>query len=136
MQKLTMHTLIKNDRGSALITAVVFVLLMAIAGLGFVWLTVNSLNKDTDAYINDKAFHAAESGALIVSKYLMSRTPACWTAALPAELASDTINNLYVRVSLVTPVNGDATKVEVRATAYASGTDSTTFKKRVVITLQ
>jgi hypothetical protein len=126
-----------NDRGSALITAVVLALIMVIAGMGYLWVTTNSLNKDSDAYTNDKALQAAESGAMLVSKYLMARTSASWTAALPAALADITINSLFVHVTLVTPVAGDATRVEVRAAAYTSSTtqNATTFKKRVVITL-
>jgi flagellar basal body rod protein FlgG len=139
MQKL-MRALcgrIGNNRGSTLLIAVVLAVIMAIAGTGFLLVTTNSINNDSDAYTRDKAFYAAESGALIAAKYIMSRTYNNWPAANPSTfLSNQNINGLYVTVTLCK--NTGLKQDTVKSAAFTSSTtqDASTFKRRVVIVIQ
>jgi Tfp pilus assembly protein PilX len=122
MQKLKQYAcfLAGGDRGSALITSVVFALLLAVAGIGFLIVTTSSINNDSDAYTSDRAFYAAESGALIAAKYLMSRSFNSWPANPHTFYQDKRINGLYVTVTFIT------------STAHTAET----FRKRVTIVIQ
>jgi Tfp pilus assembly protein PilX len=138
MQKLTRDACfwVGSDRGSALITSVVLALLMAFAGIGFITVTMGSLNNDSDAYARDRAFYAAESGALVAAKYLMSRSYSNWPSGNPHTFFSNKeINGLYVTVTLHR--NSAAHQDTVKSEAF-TGTvkNTTTFRKRVVLVIQ
>lgn len=127
--------MITNDRGSTLIIAVVLAILMAIGGIGFVLVTTNSLNNDSDAYTNDKAFHAAESGALLAKKWLMQTYPsgqwsASWNTA-KTNFHGISMNGLTVNDSIVFSAT-DTNYAQIRSEAYNNGT----FVKRIVITVE
>jgi Tfp pilus assembly protein PilX len=138
MQKLTRCANFPagNDRGSALITAVVLALIMAFAGVGFLIVTTSSINNDSDAYTSERAFYAAESGALIAAKYLMVRSYNSWPSANPCTFYQDKkINGLYVTVTFIK----DATLRQntIKSEAYTSTAHSAdTFRKRVTIVIQ
>jgi hypothetical protein len=140
MQKLTRRAgyWIGNNRGSALIIAVALTLLMAIAGIGFLLVTTNSINNDSDAYTRDKAFYAAESGALLAAKYLMSRSYNSWPAANPHTFLLDRkINELYVTVTIHQSNPLTLRQATVKSEAYTSTVhNATTFRKRVNIVIQ
>ena len=138
MQKLKRYAnfLAGNDRGSALVTSVVLALIMAFAGVGFLIVTTSSINNDSDAYTSDRAFYAAESGALIAAKYLMSRSFNSWPAGNPYTFFSNKpINGLYVTVTLRR--NDAARQDTIKSEAYTSTAHSAeTFRKRVTIVIQ
>ena len=135
MQKLIFNIShkIPNNRGSALVIAVVLALLMAIAGIGFLLVTTLSANNDTDAYNRERGLYAAESGAMMATKYLMSRVPGSWPASGTVFLRKQ-INDVYVKVT----INKNGNLAEVRSEAFTSGTtqNATTFLKRVIIKVQ
>jgi Tfp pilus assembly protein PilX len=140
MQKLipTNHAGAGNDRGSVLVASIVMAIIMAIGGLGFLLLATNSINNDSSAYQNDKAFHAAESGAMLAYKWLQKSTKDNWTAAAWSAEASSfqsiQINNMEVDVAVTFPV---ANQALIKAAAYTGSThNASTFKKRIVITAQ
>jgi Tfp pilus assembly protein PilX len=138
MQKLTRDASfwVKSDRGSALMTSVVLALLMAFAGIGFITVTMGSLNNDSDAYARDRAFYAAESGALVAAKYLLSRSYSNWPSGNPHTFFSKKeINGLYVTVTLHR--NAAAKQDTVKAEAFAGTVkNATTFRKRVALVIQ
>lgn len=139
MQKL-MHDVclrIGNDRGTALVIAVVFSILLAIAGIGFLIVTTNSMNNDTASYDNDKAYYAAESGALLAGKWVMDNTSAIWPDSIPSTIAKSSFKRFYVRVTLWKDPT-DANRAEVRSAVFTDSTslDAAHFKKRVVLTLR
>jgi Tfp pilus assembly protein PilX len=138
MQKLTLNNCYRtgSDSGSALVTSVVLALLMAIAGIGFLLVTTGSLGNDSDAYARDRAFYAAESGALIAAKYLMSRSYSNWPAANPFTFYSNKpINGLYVTVTFGR--NFTARQDTVKSEAFTETVkNATTFRKRVVLVVQ
>jgi Tfp pilus assembly protein PilX len=138
MQKLKQYAcfLAGGDRGSALITSVVFALLLAVAGIGFLIVTTSSINNDSDAYTSDRAFYAAESGALIAAKYLISRSYNSWPSANPHTfLSNKPINGLYVTVTL--RKNTTARQDTIKSEAFTSTAHSAeTFRKRVIIVIQ
>lgn len=137
MQKL-MHSIrtgIGNNRGSTLVIAVVLALIMAIAGVGFLLVTTNAINNDSDAYTRDKAFYAAESGALIAAKYLMSRTYNSWPAT-GTFLSNQPINGLYVTVTLGKNITSKQDTVKSEAFTSSTTQNATTFKKRVIMIIQ
>jgi hypothetical protein len=132
MQKLT-HTTrigIGNNRGSALVIAVALALLMAIAGIGFLLVTTNSINNDSAAYTRDKAHYAAESGALLAAKSIMSRAYNNWASG--TFLSNQPINGLNVTV-IITRDLPIARQATVDSKAYAS---DGTLIKRVVMVIQ
>jgi Tfp pilus assembly protein PilX len=129
-----------NDRGSALIASIAMSIIMAIGGLGYLLILTNTLNNDTEAYNNDKAFHAAESGALIAYKWLENVTSDDWTSAAWSAVATSfqniSINNMQVDVA-VTFTAGPPKQAVIKAAAYNDAThNASTFKKRIVITAQ
>lgn len=138
MQELTARAAhpLHVARGSALIIAVALALIMAIAGVGFLLVTTNSMNNDSDAYARDKAFYAAESGANIAAKYLLTRAFTSWPSASQYTFWADRqINGFYVTVRL--HKNAALRQDTVIAEAYTSTTKSaSTFKKRVRIVIQ
>jgi|WetSurMetagenome_2_1015567.scaffolds.fasta_scaffold35486_2 hypothetical protein len=140
MQKLTRRAghWIGNNRGSALIIAVALTLIMAIAGIGFLLVTTNSINNDSDAYTRDKAFYAAESGALLAAKYLMSRSFNSWPAPDPHTFYLDKkINDLYVTVTIHKSNPLNLRQDTIKSEAFTSSVhNATTFKKRVKIVIQ
>lgn len=122
----------KNEEGSALVISVVFSLILALAGVGFLIVTTNSINKDTEAYNNLRAMHAAESGALMASKYLMPMHAATWPSTLPTEFSSIAINGCTVAVTIAKdPLDG--TRLNVCSIARNS---QGVIQKRVTITLK
>lgn len=144
MQKLLKHAAshwIGNSRGSTLVLAVVLAILMAIGGIGFVLVTTNSLNNDSDAYTRDKAFHAAESGALLAKKWLLLTAPnnwsANWTAAQPTSFQNIALNGLDVQVDATFTFTAVDTMAEIKSAAYKSPThNQANFIKRIVITVK
>jgi hypothetical protein len=125
-----------DERGSVLVTAVVLSIIMAIAGIGFIWLSTNILNNDSAALQNDKAFHAAESGALIGCKWLLINDPTLWLATWTSQSSSFQnlkINGLEVDVSI--SFNSDTATV---SSAVFSGSthNATTFLKRIKMTVK
>ena len=110
---------------------------MAIAGIGFLFVTTSSTNNDSDAYARDKAFFAAESGALIGAKWLMSRGYASWPMTTShAFLSNEFINGYYVNVTfrINTASRIDTVKSEVFTSSAVQ--NATTFKKRAIIIIQ
>ena len=135
MQKLTHNTRlwIGNNSGSTLVLAVVFAILMAIGGIGFLLVTTNSINNDSDANTNDKAFQAAESGALLATQWIMARYVINWSQFSSTTLISNTINGLYDTV-YVTETGKQAL---VCSEVYTKNPKTAaTFKTRVKITIQ
>jgi Tfp pilus assembly protein PilX len=138
MQKLTRYANFPagNDRGSALVTSVVLALIMAFAGVGFLIVTTSSINNDSDAYTSERAFYAAESGALIAAKYLMQTSYSNWPAGNPHTFFSNKpINGLYVTVTFTK----DATLRQntIKSEAFTeTAKNATTFRKRVILVVQ
>lgn len=144
MQKLLNDTSrfgIGNDRGSTLVLAVVLAILMAIGGIGFVLVTTNSLNNDSDTYTRDKAFHAAESGALLAKKWLMLTMPknwsSNWTAAQTSSFQDISLNGLDVQVDATFTFSAVDTIAQIKSAAYKSTThNQANFIKRIVMTVK
>ena len=132
MQKLTSNVRIGvgNNRGSALVTAVAMALIMAIAGIGFLMVTTHSLNNDSDAYIRDKAFYAAESGALLAAKSIMSRCYNNWSSG--TFLSNQPINGLNVTVI----ITKDVPKAKQTTVVSKACTNGGTLIKKVVMVIQ
>jgi Tfp pilus assembly protein PilX len=130
MQKLTSNICIGvgNNRGSALVTAVAMALIMAIAGIGFLMVTTHSLNNDSDAYTRDKAFYAAESGALLAAKSIMVKTYNNW-ASLGTTFFTGSINGLNVTVT----ININTTLRQATVTSLARTGNNTPIKQVTVV---
>lgn len=59
-----------DSRGSTLVAAVAFSIILAIGAIGLIQSTVISQNSETAALRNDKAFQAAESGVWLAARWL------------------------------------------------------------------
>jgi hypothetical protein len=139
MQKLRVGIRFKygDDRGSTLIIAIVMAIIMAIGGIGFLVLATNTLNNESGAYNNDKAFHAAESGALLTYRWLKNAGPAKWTNgdwnSSKTNFQELSINGLEIDVDVTFPMANR--QAEIRAVAYSDSTrNANSFRKRIVIT--
>lgn len=125
-----------NNGGFVLIGAVALAILMAIVGLGFIQVSTNGLNNDTQALWDQKALLAAESGLNMGLRWLRGSGnffPAPNATVSPAPFTQLSINGMDVRVAIHANADGS---VRVAAEAYRdpSGSHATTiatFMKRV-----
>jgi hypothetical protein len=131
---------IKNNRGSILVGVVALAVFMAIAGIGFLQVTTTSVNNETAALENDKAFNAAESGIWVGARWLRGYNG--FTALTAASNGLDigpfgntpiSINGMDVYVKIPVQIGADAIPcVSIVSSVYKGGAPSAaTFKKRI-----
>jgi hypothetical protein len=134
---------INDSRGSALIGAVALSVLMAIAGISFLQVTAISINNETAALENEKAFQAAESGIWIGARWLRSfPTFLTLTSAYngtdigPFGSRAIPINGMDVYVTMPVHIGVDnIPAVSIVANVYKKGSSpsAATFKKRIIV---
>jgi Tfp pilus assembly protein PilX len=104
MQKSkTAVRLMVSRRGSVLVGVVAFTAIVAIASLGYMSMSGTATNHEMTALEDARAFHAAESGLLIATRWLRDSTN--WVNSQASTLISDvfagTINGNAVDVDIV-----------------------------------
>jgi hypothetical protein len=102
---------LKNKNGSVLVGAVVFSIIAGIAAGGYLAVTNNTVTQEVVALDDARAFHAAESGLLIGTRWLADTTN--WNAAITGGsqvVFSDTINGMRVTTT-IGPNSGDTIPV-------------------------
>jgi hypothetical protein len=85
MSKLT------SEQGSILVATVSFTVVMAIAGSGLMMMSGNSVSHEQQAFLNDQAFLAAESGLQLGTQWLADT--ANWNATIGSNVPRDPIFN-------------------------------------------
>jgi hypothetical protein len=131
-------TVLENNRGSILVGAVAVAILTAIAGMGFLMVSVNSINNETAAFEKEKAFQAAESGVWIGARWLREPTNNFLTTANGVTLnpfgSSVSINGLNVVVTIPVQVGADGIPVaSIVSNVYNGTPGAATFKKRISV---
>ncbi|MBN1129882.1 MAG: hypothetical protein JXA71_12895 [Chitinispirillaceae bacterium] len=66
---------LRSEKGSALVGAVAFSIILFIASLGYLQVVASSRNNETTAYWDDRAFTAAESGLNLGVRWLSQQEP-------------------------------------------------------------
>lgn len=92
MQKLNAdpaRRLLGSRRGSALVTVVVFSVLIGISGAAFLSLTGTSVNRETAGLLDARAFAAAESGLLMGTQWLSKQEN--WTPQDESDILGTTL---------------------------------------------
>jgi hypothetical protein len=93
---------LQGQRGSVLVAVVTFSILIAIGTLGYMSMSGSTTNHEYTALQDAKAFHAAESGLLIGTRWLRDSTN--WDAH-PGNISNvfgpDSINDMNVHVNII-----------------------------------
>lgn len=113
--KITTKALIRGQHGSALVSVVVFSVLLAISGAAYLGITTNSVNREVSGLNDLKAFAAAESGLLLGTQWLVKQTT--WPTTDVPGIITTTVDGISVSVD----IDEDAGDIRVVSTSAVNG---------------
>jgi len=131
MQKLITISHLNRQDGSALIGAVALALVMAISGLGYLYLSINTARADLVERDESRAFWAAESGMLLGAKWLKDSANAYAAKRLSPGSSMDNIIPNYMQNGYNVEVNIIRKNIGVAIQSTALCSNDLGFKKRI-----
>ncbi len=128
-----MPKLKNQQKGSTLVGTLVFALLVGISGVSLLSVVASGVNNEVDVLDDDRAFLAAETGALMGARWLRGVNVIPASGTLYPFSSSLSVNGLMVDVALSSSTDSTgAVWVEIISQAFDGGSlDQNTFRKRV-----